>query len=63
MANKFEAMPGDLTISQCAACAHWLGNKRCDAFPEGIPDIILDNEHDHKTPYPGDDGIRFEQRK
>lgn len=33
---------------------------RCPAFPDGIPQPILSNEHDHHTPYDGDHGVRFE---
>lgn len=32
----------------------------CDAFPGGIPDNILDSVADHRQPYEGDDGKRFE---
>ncbi len=32
----------------------------CNAFPKGIPDAILDNESDHRKPFKGDGGIRFE---
>jgi len=32
----------------------------CKAFPSGIPDEVLQGENDHREPYPGDNGIRFE---
>jgi hypothetical protein len=52
---------GDLEISQCVWCQHRLSNgRRCRAFPGGIPDAILRNRHDHRLPYEGDSGLRFE---
>jgi len=32
----------------------------CKAFPNGIPDAILTNQHDHRKPFDGDNGIRFQ---
>jgi hypothetical protein len=32
----------------------------CDAFPGGIPDAITINQSDHRRPFPGDNGIRWE---
>ncbi|MGC4045594.1 MAG: hypothetical protein QM758_17525 [Armatimonas sp.] len=49
---------------RCWNCAH-LRHRRmaeCDAFPEGIPLEIWMNYHWHDRPFPGDNGIQFEQR-
>lgn len=46
---------------QCLWCKHkWDGVLRCDAFPDGIPDEIVTGLHDHRKPFGGDGGIRYE---
>lgn len=32
----------------------------CNAYPDAIPFEILSSQHDHRFPFPGDRGIRFE---
>lgn len=53
---------GDVIVSPCVSCKHKHPHKAtCDAFPKEIPMTILLAEHDHKTPYPGDNGILYEK--
>lgn len=53
--------------ASCNQCQHldWSSwnhaPMRCAAFPEGIPPAILQEQHLHKTPYPGDHGISFKR--
>ncbi len=50
----------------CATCKNFLFEKDkriCKAFKKRIPDEIYFNEHDHKTPFKGDNGIMFEAEK
>lgn len=50
--------------SQCCRCAHKYPTfaHTCAAFPDGIPRPIWLAEHDHRAPWPGDQGLRFAAR-
>lgn len=63
LSKKWLLQDGDLNFPQCNKCKNYNRNKpvTCKAYPDGIPDEISGNIHDHKTPYPGDNGIQFEQ--
>jgi hypothetical protein len=51
-------------IIQCYYCKHYNAKANtCAAFPEEIPDVIVAGLHNHKEPYPGDNDIRWEERK
>jgi hypothetical protein len=54
-----------IRCSPCAECKHLQPNRpgvpiHCAAFPAGIPDVILDGDFDHRQPYEGDNGVRYE---
>ena len=49
--------------NQCLLCEHYIAGLSCAAYPEGIPEKILTGEHNHREPYKGDNGIRFEPLK
>ena len=64
------------TRLHCFVCKHLLeggvpdtesglgGTKiHCEAFPNGIPDAILDGGFDHRKRFKGDKGIRFELKE
>ena len=60
--DKFIWKEGDIKISDCAICKHKYSNGiSCDAYPKGIPQDIISGEVKHREPYPGDNGIRFEE--
>ncbi|HEY65556.1 MAG TPA: hypothetical protein G4O02_13400 [Caldilineae bacterium] len=44
----------------CMFCKHYRGNWICKAFPKGIPEEIVLSATDHREPFAGDRGIRFE---
>jgi hypothetical protein len=48
----------------CASCAHFehdydRDRPVCAAFPNGIPNEIIQAGFDHRNEFPGDNGVRF----
>ena len=43
---------------QCFICKYYTGELTCKAFPERIPEEILQG-FNHEEEFPGDKGIRF----
>jgi hypothetical protein len=54
-----------ITTPQCGVCRHMRkgAGRKCDAFPDGIPQAIWNGSYDHRFPYPGDHGIQLEPVK
>ena len=48
---------------QCLTCSNYTLSNTCLAYPEGIPIEIMTGEVDHKQPYAGDNGIRWENAR
>ncbi len=49
---------------QCCMCVHLrsIVDRRCDAYPDGVPDPIWDDKTMHTVPIDGDHGIRYQER-
>lgn len=45
----------------CISCANYDGACQCKAFPDGIPDDIVEGAFKHTKPYKGDNGIQYEK--
>ena len=54
-----------IRFRQCIVCEHSQEYEpgKCEAFPDGIPDELLRENVLHDKPYPGDNGLRYEQRQ
>ena len=62
-----------ISVPNCLSCKHFIESfptppgeeatwMRCLAF-DRIPAEIVNNQFDHRKPYPGDRGIRFEPQE
>ena len=58
--DKFIGTKDDFYFPICNDCKHKLKDLTCRAFPNRIPDEILEGKTDHHFEYPGDNGIQFE---
>lgn len=61
--ENFIEKANDSVFTQCNRCKHRTTALKCAAFPKEIPRIILTNKFNHKQPYPGDNGIQFEEKE
>jgi hypothetical protein len=55
----------DIVAPMCMSCRHYDRSDEaeeitCSAYPDGIPELILESEVDHRYPYRGDRGITFD---
>lgn len=41
-----------MQTKRCFNCIRYRGELKCQAFPNGIPDVILLGENDHSKPLP-----------
>lgn len=64
--NSAGSLSMKLITPQCHSC-EWFDYAhpeiaRCRVFQDGIPLAILTNKADHRFPYPGDQGFRFQPK-
>ncbi|HEV8079563.1 MAG TPA: hypothetical protein VGP43_02540 [Chitinophagaceae bacterium] len=53
-----------MEITLCNICKNYLGDLKCQAFPQGIPEQILNGENNHTEPLSDQDNeIVFEMDK
>lgn len=57
--DRFVGRVEDLVWASCVSCLHKWRGPVCEAYPDGIPEVILNGNVDHKTPYPGDHGLTY----
>lgn len=54
--KKFEWIDESITREcVCDSCKHFSHSLKCKAFPDGIPQDIIDGYHEHQTRHPEQD--------
>lgn len=57
--DRFCVRAEDLVWASCVSCLRKSRGPVCEAYPDGIPEVILNGKVDHKTLYPGDHGLTY----
>jgi hypothetical protein len=52
-----------MTPYQCHNCIHYVGNFKCEAFPDRIPLEIFTGQKSHREHIKGDKKIKYEEVK
>lgn len=58
--DRFVWKANEAIWPQCFYCQRLEEGQKCEAFPKGIPQKIIDNKKDHRKLVLGDHGLRFE---
>lgn len=62
--QRFESDGTEIRFPVCNICRNRTAATKCKAFPDGIPEIILQDENRHTQPLPGQkNDIVFERTK
>jgi hypothetical protein len=57
--SSFVGTPEEIIFPICNKCDRYFADGTCSAFPDGIPDEIMNGFNNHSAPYPGDRGFQF----
>ena len=57
--DRFVGRVEDMVWASCVSCERKTRGPICEAYPDGIPEVILNGKVDHKTPFPGDRDLTY----
>ena len=64
MDNKIKTIDLFMDGFDCLFCKHLNKDKiSCTAFPDVIPDPIIEGQYDHRKPYSGNNGVLFDPKE